>query len=1071
VITRNAQKLWAPREAAALAPSLRYELTVHDTLSEHHGTYAPSWGTHPLLELRPRLPGERAILDKDRLESIRLPTRDQKALRRCQPVPSGNKGFYATGDGAATVIELLRGADLHLTDGRPVRFARAPALLRVVRTKLPRHRVGARSTYAPHPYHGRHWGRASDVAPTGRALDEVACLEARWFTRDGALDLPSADVILFVGLSAWLWVPATATMYPIPESLSPDAAFRLFVTPSVEVAEGHAPTLFRALRAGLTGTAVELPALPELGLAEAETPALRVRLAGDPLHVTLTLEAAYGAGAVALAPGATDEDPAATRDLPTEAAALARVTALGLPWSSADRAWVADDHDAARLWSEGVASLRADGDPPLELLIPHALARASKRRPLVPGVRVKLVGGWFETDVDVVADDVPVDLARLRAALSDGRRWVALDDGSLAEITEEVAELLSDGDEALDAGGHARLAVHQVGRVERWLHLAGERAQSDAGTVRVRERIRVFEASLAELPTGLTATLRPYQHAGFSWLRMLEDLGLGGILADDMGLGKTLTALCLILSARERRGPAPSLVVCPTSVLGNWAREAARFAPSLRVRVLHGGDRDLTPETLAAHDLLVTSYGLLRRDEAALAMTPLRALIFDEAQVIKNASAATAKAARGLRAELRLALSGTPVENRLDELWSLMDVVNPGLLGARSAFARRFATPIALDPKGGAARRLRALVRPFVLRRTKRAVLSELPAKEEIDVPCVLPPAQRALYDATAKLARESLGAQAGGQRELAVFTALLRLRQVACDPRLMPGAPAAPSAKREAFLRLVRDLVAEGRRALVFSQFVELLTLWRADLDREGIAYEYLDGSTRDRDGAVARFQGGDAPLFLISLKAGGAGLNLTAADTVVHCDPWWNPAVEDQATDRAHRIGQTRRVTVLRLVARGTVEDRIEALKARKRTLAEAAVGETEDGALKGLSEAEVAALLGDASGDDVDDEEAGDVMEAVAEAVPVTAALAKPAAEDVARLREAMKRWLAEGDRKQKDLAKHIGIGSWTVGAVLRGAEAELTAEEVTRALSELTAPVVAAKKKAAPKKRAR
>jgi len=408
--------------------------------------------------------------------------------------------------------------------------------------------------------------------------------------------------------------------------------------------------------------------------------------------------------------------------------------------------------------------------------------------------------------------------------------------------------------------------------------------------------------------------------------------------------------------------------VCPTSVASNWVREAARFTPGLRVLFHHGPSRERGSPPIAETDLIVTTYALLRREVEALAGIRFRCTVLDEAQNIKNADGATTRAAGRLDASMRLALSGTPVENRLGDLWSLASFANPGMLGTARAFETRFERPIAADRSSPIAAELRAVVRPFLLRRTKDEVLRELPPKTEIDRVVTLTRADKRMYDALAHSLRASVARDVekrGGLSSLGVFTAIMRLRQMACDPRLVEprlGREGAESAKREAFLDLVRELVAEGRRALVFSQFVQLLTLWRRDLDAEGIAYEYLDGQTTKRDEVVARFQEGTAPLFLISLKAGGAGLNLTAADTVIHCDPWWNPAVEDQATDRAYRIGQDKPVTVVRLVARGTIEEKILSLKSKKRELTRAVIGD-DARALQGLTEEDVRALLGDA------------------------------------------------------------------------------------------------------------
>jgi SNF2 family DNA or RNA helicase len=469
-----------------------------------------------------------------------------------------------------------------------------------------------------------------------------------------------------------------------------------------------------------------------------------------------------------------------------------------------------------------------------------------------------------------------------------------------------------------------------------------------------------------------------------------------------MGLGKTLMTIAWLLEKKQRHGEKPALVVAPASVLPNWKREIERFAPSLSVEVYHGADRAALlatkrKKTHATRDVLVTSYGLLRRDVEALSAVEWRAAIFDEAQFVKNADTSSAESARKLRADTRLALTGTPVENHLGELWSIVDLVLPGMLGSQKSFERRYGAEVTVGD-ADKAERLRALLRPFLLRRTKREVLRDLPEKQEIDRVVSMSARQRSLYNKIAAVMRDEVSeavAKKGIEGSaLHVLTALLRLRQLACDPRLVSEkVRASASGKREAFLELVRELRDEGRRALVFSQFVSLLQLWREDLDREKISYEYLDGSTTDRDERVRRFQEGESTLFLISLKAGGTGLNLTAADTVIHLDPWWNPAVEDQATDRAHRMGQTRKVTVYRLVSEGSVEEKIQRLKQRKRAIADAVVRESE-GALRGLSEEDIALLLSESDGTSIEPDPVTEVP-AAATAIPTpTAAPTRPA-----------------------------------------------------------------------------
>ncbi|MCA9543716.1 MAG: DEAD/DEAH box helicase, partial [Myxococcales bacterium] len=413
--------------------------------------------------------------------------------------------------------------------------------------------------------------------------------------------------------------------------------------------------------------------------------------------------------------------------------------------------------------------------------------------------------------------------------------------------------------------------------------------------------------------------------------------------ADDMGLGKTVQTLATLIDTHREPGP-PSLVVAPTSVLGEWAAQAARFAPTLTVHVHHGGRRGEIP---ADADLVITTYALLRLDQETLAR-PWRYVVLDEAQTIKNPASAVTRAARGLDARHRLALTGTPLENHLLELWSLFHWLMPGFFGSQGAFGQRYLRPIQDDESEAAMEALRARIRPFILRRLKREVAAELPPRQVQVLRCELTEPERALYEKVKHTFRDQVLGKVrrdGVKRStIQVLEALMRLRQAACDAGLLPFPEAqglGPSSKRLLLLDLVGELVEEGHRALVFSQWPSLLKRVAEDLDAHGVPYLYLDGSTTNRAALVERFNRPDGPpLFLISLKAGGTGLNLTAADHVVHLDPWWNPAAEDQATDRAHRIGQTRPVMVYRLVAAETVEEKVLELQARKRALASAAI-----------------------------------------------------------------------------------------------------------------------------------
>jgi hypothetical protein len=453
-----------------------------------------------------------------------------------------------------------------------------------------------------------------------------------------------------------------------------------------------------------------------------------------------------------------------------------------------------------------------------------------------------------------------------------------------------------------------------------------------AGYARLAPLLEGFERIPdAPLPADLTAELRHYQHVGVSWLSFLREAGLGAVLADDMGLGKTLQALCAL------RGH--TLVVCPRSVVHNWAAEIRRFRPALRVSTYHGPQRALDP----AADVTLTTYAILRLDSDALSVRPWDTLILDEAQAIKNPDSQVARTAYAIPASFRIALSGTPVENRLDELWSQLHFTNRGLLGGRAAFDERFARPIAAGD-AATAERLRAKIRPFVLRRLKKEVAPELPPRIEAVLYCELEEAERNVYEVVRAAARKDVVERlAEGGSVLAALEALLRLRQAACHSQLVPGQHADTSSKIERLVEALLDAAADGHKALVFSQWTSLLDLVEPHLRREGIGFLRLDGSTRDRAGVVAGFQDDAGPrVLLISLKAGGTGLNLTAADHVFLMDPWWNPAVEDQAADRAHRIGQDKPVMVYRLVAKDTVEEGILALQDRKRRIAEAALGE---------------------------------------------------------------------------------------------------------------------------------
>jgi SNF2 family DNA or RNA helicase len=591
-------------------------------------------------------------------------------------------------------------------------------------------------------------------------------------------------------------------------------------------------------------------------------------------------------------------------------------------------------------------------------------------------VRVTDRRDWFGVEGEVDVDGHAVPLAVLLEAARTGRRFVRVSPGKFAEIEDELRRRVIQADDVIHAGKKGlEVALPGVAALK---DLVADARSLDAA-VRFRERLRRLDEARhldPTLPEGLRADLRPYQVEGYKWLMRLAAWGAGACLADDMGLGKTVQALALLL-ARAERGPA--LVVAPTSVGQNWIDEAARFAPGLRARLYRGTGREALLAEAQPGDLLVTSYALVVRDAEALAGVRFASLVLDEAQAVKNAVTRRARAVAGIDAELRVALTGTPVENHLGDLWSLMRLLTPGLLGSWDHFRDRFAAPIERDRSPERRAALARVIRPFLLRRTKAEVAPELPPRTEIQRLVQPSASERALYEAARLAALEAL-ASGSGDKRFAVLAALTRLRRLACHPRLVDDGSAVPSSKLAALMEIVEELRDGGHRALVFSQFTTHLALVREALEERKITYDYLDGSTpaEERARRVAAFQEGRAELFLISLKAGGSGLNLTGADYVVHLDPWWNPAVEDQATDRAHRIGQTRPVTVIRLVTRGTIEEAVLALHGDKRALAASVFDE--EGSAARLSAEELAALIrqgmdaapveeeGDAAGDEL-------------------------------------------------------------------------------------------------------
>jgi superfamily II DNA or RNA helicase len=533
--------------------------------------------------------------------------------------------------------------------------------------------------------------------------------------------------------------------------------------------------------------------------------------------------------------------------------------------------------------------------------------------------------------------------ARVHLPAPNGHGFIRVATASLQPWLEALLELFDDRRTGFE-GGSVRLSRIDALRTRMAL---GEGALWNAVPQlgRLAEQLQGrAELPATPLPQGLKAELRPYQHQGLDWLQFLREHGLGGILADDMGLGKTLQTLAHIQCEKEAgRLDRPALVVAPVSLMGNWQREAARFCPGLNTLVLHGADRHDRADAMAQADLVIVPYSLLQRDRDRWLNQPWHVVVLDEAQNIKNAHTQAAQVVNELNTRHRLCLSGTPIENHLGEIWSLFHFLMPGFLGSQAKFQQRFRTPIEKHGNPERLAQLRARLTPFILRRTKQLVASELPPKVESVITVELSGKQADLYEtirlSMEKAVRDAISIKGLSKSQIVFLDALLKLRQVCCDPRLVKTAAAAKvkaSAKLDQLMEMLPEMLAEGRRVLLFSQFTSMLSLIEAELKKRQIPWIKLTGQTQNRDEVIDTFTRGDVPLFLISLKAGGVGLNLPQADTVIHFDPWWNPAAENQATDRAHRIGQTQSVWVIKLVAQGTIEERILALQDRKAELA---------------------------------------------------------------------------------------------------------------------------------------
>ncbi len=533
----------------------------------------------------------------------------------------------------------------------------------------------------------------------------------------------------------------------------------------------------------------------------------------------------------------------------------------------------------------------------------------------------------------------------------DGNRWVKLESDRLRNVLNTLIELYDS--EPLDSSGRLRLSKFQGVQLGELLNDPKLHWKGAAELKQLTDKLRNFQGiETVALPDGLLAELRPYQHDGLNWLQFLRTFNFNGVLADDMGLGKTLQALSHILKEKhDGRSQLPNLVIAPTSLMSNWRRETEKFTPELSVLVLHGSERKQHFAAINDYDLVLTTYPLILRDEDLYRSLTFNYLILDEAQYIKNAKSKTTQVIYELNTHHRLCLTGTPMENHLGELWSMFHFLMPGFLGPQDQFSRLFRTPIEKQGDLERQKRLRHRVAPFMLRRSKELVASELPPKTEIIRTVTLEGAQRDLYEsvrlAMDKKVRDEIRDKGFARSHIMILDALLKLRQVCCDPRIMKLERAknvTESAKLDMLLSMLDEMLNEGRKVLLFSQFTSMLALIEAAISARGFRYSLLTGQTKDRETAINRFQDGDAQVFLISLKAGGTGLNLTAADTVIHYDPWWNPAVEQQATDRAYRIGQDKPVFVYKLLTEDTVEEKILKLQEKKQSLADGLYAETQ-------------------------------------------------------------------------------------------------------------------------------
>jgi superfamily II DNA or RNA helicase len=703
---------------------------------------------------------------------------------------------------------------------------------------------------------------------------------------------------------------------------------------------------------------------------ETAQPQFKLGLAGGLAILQATLDCFYDGRSVQSLPPDVPwlTDPAsptryAIRDFNAEQAAAARLLRCGFSGPDAQKIYHLKGQDAVLgFFALAYPRLEKEWTVTLEERLEKS---ASQLQRIEPRFQITPSGEqWFDLTVNYdTGGGERFSATEIQRLLLSGQSYTRTKNGKFALIdsgaVEELQQVLLDASPRQQADSF-RLSNTQAGFLDATLRQQTHwPVQAPAEWTQRAARQR-GEVKLETPPLGhLESVLRPYQKDGVAWLHFLRANGFGGILADEMGLGKTLQVLAHLHALQNK---SPSLIICPTSLVYNWQAEAKKFTPGLRVLALHGPQRQPLFAEIPCHDLIVTSYALLRRDADHYRGLEFDTVVLDEAQHIKNRQTLNAQAVKAIRAHHKLVLTGTPLENSVLDLWSIFDFLMPGYLGAAADFHDRYETAIVRDKNSAAHSRLARRLRPFMLRRLKQEVAADLPAKIEQVTYCELSEDQRALYQQVLQASRQEILNAGEAKSRMLVLTALLRLRQICCDARLLKLEKplATPSGKTDLFLELLEEVLDGGHRVLVFSQFTSMLALLREELSAQQIPFCYLDGSTSDRGQVVERFQTSPAiPVFLISLKAGGVGLNLTGADTVIHFDPWWNPAVEAQATDRAHRIGQKKVVTSYKLITRGTVEEKILSLQTRKRTLTQAMLGDEEQLA-ESLSWEEIQELL---------------------------------------------------------------------------------------------------------------